>query len=123
MKKHNPFLLLGFLVLLGILAVAQTEQINSSKSVPQEKQDSEQPKYKPKDGYVPDEETAIAIAVAVWNSIYGKEKIKSEKPFRASLKDDVWTITGSLPKGRKGGTAIAEISKDDGRILRVIHGK
>ena len=32
--------------------------------------------YKPKEGYVPDAETAIAIAVAVWNPIYGKDKIE-----------------------------------------------
>src|SRR2546423_10224131 len=29
-------------------------------------------------GYVPDEQTAIAIAVAVWSPIYGKEKIEGE---------------------------------------------
>ena len=35
---------------------------------------------KPENGYVPDEATAIAIAVAVWNPIYGKEKIQKQKP-------------------------------------------
>lgn len=77
--------------------------------------------YKPKDGYVPDEQTAIAIAVAVWIPIYGREEIEKEKPYKATLKNGVWTVTGSLPEGYDGGTAIAEISKEDGRILRVIH--
>jgi len=77
---------------------------------------------KPETGYVPDEATAIKIAEAVWYPIYGKE-INNEKPFKAMLKDGTWIVTGSLPEGRLGGVAIAEISKNDGRILRVSHGK
>ena len=79
--------------------------------------------YKPKDGYVPDAETAIAIAVAVWNPIYGKDVIAQEKPYKASLSKGIWTVTGSLPENAPGGVAETDISKEDGRILRVIHGK
>ena len=78
---------------------------------------------KPKDGYVPDKETAIAIAVAVWSPIYGKEHIEERKPYNASLRDNVWYVSGSLPKDMLGGVPEMEISKDDGRILRVTHGK
>jgi hypothetical protein len=77
--------------------------------------------YKPKVGYVPNAETAIKIAVAVWIPIYGKEQIESEKPYIATLKSGVWTVTGTLPKGYVGGTAIAEISEETGCILRIIH--
>ncbi|MFA5252646.1 MAG: YbbC/YhhH family protein [Phycisphaerae bacterium] len=80
--------------------------------------------YKPKEGYVPDEKTAIRIAVAVWMPIYGEKEIEEEKPYRARLDKGVWTVEGSLPKGYdKGGVAEAEIGKDDGCILRVSHGK
>jgi len=79
--------------------------------------------YVPPRGFVPDEKTATRIAEAVWVPIYGEEVIRGEKPFVASLKSDVWTVHGSLPKGRVGGVAIAEISKSDGRILRVSHGR
>jgi hypothetical protein len=79
--------------------------------------------YKPKDGYVPNAETAIAIAVAVWNPIYGKDQIAKEKPYKAHLSKGIWTVEGSLPEGADGGVAEADISKDDGRILRVVHGK
>jgi hypothetical protein len=79
--------------------------------------------YMPKEGYVPNAETAIKIAVAVWEPIYGKKNIEEEKPYIASLKDGIWTVTGTLPEGSKGGTAIAEISKGSGCILRVIHEK
>lgn len=79
--------------------------------------------YKPKEGYVPDEKTAIRIAVAVWIPIYGEKKIEGEKPYHAKLDKGIWTVEGSLPKGWLGGVAVAEIAKDDGRILRVSHGK
>ena len=79
--------------------------------------------YKPDAGYVPDGQTAIKIAVAVWEPIYGVEKIAKEKPFHGYLKNGVWYVNGSLPDGWLGGVAEAEIAKDDGRILRISHGK
>jgi hypothetical protein len=84
-----------------------------------------EPKHNVKsaEGYVPDEATAIKIAVAVWEPIYGANHIAGEKPYHAALHDGVWTVTGSLPKQMLGGVAIAEISKQDGRILRVSHGR
>jgi hypothetical protein len=80
---------------------------------------SQKHSYVPPKGFVPDEKTAIRIAEAVWSPIYGEAMIQGEKPFVASLKSGVWTVRGSLPKGWVGGVAIAEISKSDGRILRV----
>jgi hypothetical protein len=79
--------------------------------------------YKPVEGYVPNEETAIAIAVAVWVPIYGKERIEEKKPYKAILKDGIWYVRGSIPQGWTGGVPEAEISKDNGQILRVSHGK
>ena len=84
---------------------------------------SQRHSYLPPKGFAPDEQTAMKIAEAVWSPIYGEENIKSEKPFVASLKNGVWTVHGSLPKGWVGGVAEAEISKSDGRILRVSHGQ
>ena len=79
---------------------------------------------KPKAGYVPDEKTAIAIAVAVWLPIYGEERIQKEKPFKAVLKDGVWHVEGTLsPENTLGGVAEAEILKEDGKILQISHGK
>ena len=86
---------------------------------------NEGPKHNvvPNDGYVPTKDVAIKIAVAVWEPIYGADRIADKKPFRATLANGVWTVEGSLPKGAKGGVPLAEISKVDGRILRVSHGK
>jgi len=78
---------------------------------------------RPPQGLVPDAATAIAIAVAVWTPLYGREKIAAQTPYRAELIDEQWTVTGSLPNGRLGGVAMAIIAKADGRIVRVSHGR
>jgi hypothetical protein len=85
--------------------------------------------FRPKHGYVPDAETAIKIAVAVWEPLYGAGHIAGEKPYRARLNNGKWIVEGSLPKSDpeadyvKGGVAIAEITRRDGRILRITHEK
>ena len=93
--------------------------------------------YKPEKGYVPDAKTAIRIAIAIWEPIYGVAQIQGQKPFNAKLNNGVWTVTGSLSgpeefidkdgnkmvKVTAGGVALIEIDKDSGCILRVIHGK
>jgi NTF2 fold immunity protein len=80
--------------------------------------------YVPVEGYVPTADVAIKIAVAVWEPIFGAQAIAEEKPYKATLAEGVWTVEGTLPKRyKKGGVALAEISKRDGRILRVAHGK
>ena len=88
--------------------------------------------YTPKSGYVPDSKTAVKIAEAVLIPVYGERQIASEKPFTAELRDNVWTIGGTLrcPDGKGGtttkclgGTAVVKISKLDGRILFMTHYK
>ena len=72
---------------------------------------------------MPDEATAIKIAEAVLSPIYGAEQISKEKPFVAKLKNGVWMVAGTLPRDRFGGVAVILISKADGKILGVTHGK
>jgi hypothetical protein len=86
---------------------------------------------KPADGFVPNSETAVKIAEAVLIPVYGRNKIESEQPFSAALKGNTWTVDGTLycPDGKggrttvhcKGGVAIVEIAKADGRILSMWH--
>lgn len=85
---------------------------------------SENGSFVPAKGFVPDAATASRIAEAVWIPIYGEKLIAREKPFKAMLHGEVWTVTGKdLPAGWEGGVAEADISKRDGRILRVTHGQ
>jgi hypothetical protein len=79
--------------------------------------------FRPKEGFVPDKKTAIAVAEAVLIPIYGKKQIDAEKPLRADLKDGIWTVSGTLPDGWDGGVAVVKLSKLDARIIDVIHYK
>ncbi len=72
---------------------------------------------------VPDAETAIAIAVAIWKPIYGAKEIQAQRPFKAKLIRGIWHVEGSLPAGMVGGVAEARISKTDGKVLYVLHSK
>jgi len=85
----------------------------------------------PKSGFVPDEKTAIAIAVAIWLPIYG-DHIFYKKPFVAKLDSTLnkWIVKGSItPKNKgevlyiRGGVPYIEINKKTAEVLRVIHGK
>ena len=77
----------------------------------------------PEHGMVPDETTAIAIALAVWRPIYGEQNIAHKAPYHARLANGEWTVEGSLPPGMRGGVPLAVIAQCDGRILRISHGR
>jgi hypothetical protein len=88
--------------------------------------------HAPKEGFVPDSTTAVKIAEAVLIPVYGKEKVESERPFKATLETGVWIVDGTLHcsdgKGGVttdcvGGTAEVKLSKVDGRVLWMIHYK
>ena len=82
----------------------------------------------PREGYVPNQETAVRIAEAVLIPIYGEKLVARERPFHATVKEKVWTVSGTLhcPDGGNacfGGTAMVQLSKEDGRILYITHFK
>ncbi len=83
---------------------------------------SQEHSYKPRNGFVPDERTAIRIAEAVLSAIYGEKQIKSEEPFSAKLQNGVWTVSGTIAEGVEGGVAEIKISKRTGTIISVTHG-
>ncbi len=78
--------------------------------------------YVQKEGFVPDQATAIRIAEAVWIPIQGEAEIADERPFNARLQGGIWVVTGPL-HADLGGVAHAEISRRDAHIIRVSHGK
>ena len=76
----------------------------------------------PRNGFVPDESTAVKIGQAAAIAQYGEKTISQEMPFRARLYGDTWLVIGTLhPEGADGGTAVIKISKTDGRILFMTH--
>lgn len=78
---------------------------------------------RPAAGFVPDSSTAVRIAEAVLAPVYGGVAVERQRPFTASLKDEVWTVEGTNPTQAIGGTAFLRISKFDGRILHMHHSR
>lgn len=103
--------------------VLNSEQVSKSCSNVPQSEGSEKHTYLPKEGYVPNEETAIKIAVAVWEPIYGVKKIAQEKPYKAKLQNGIWSVSGSLKSGWVGGVAEIEICKSTAQVVRLSHGK
>jgi hypothetical protein len=78
--------------------------------------------FQPKDGYVPNAETASAIAYAVALPIYGSRQLEEEKPFRAQLLNGTWTVLGTLNcKTCVGGTLVVQVDQMSGKILFLTH--
>ena len=116
MKAKTIFLALLFLI-VSTCATCSTKKLKSVDTIELDGS------IIPVNGRVPNQETAIRIAEAVWLPIYGR-LIYDSKPFKAQLVDDsIWVVEGTLPKGSIGGTPYAEIRKRDGKILKVSHGQ
>ncbi|MGI4829418.1 MAG: NTF2 fold immunity protein [Janthinobacterium lividum] len=76
----------------------------------------------PKAGMVPDIATATAIAYAIGVPVFGKKQMDDEQPFRADLKNGVWTVLGTIHCAScDGGTLIVQINRSDGKVLRLLH--
>jgi hypothetical protein len=110
-------MVLSILALTSVLAIAQA---NGPKNPAHPG-----PMFTPKGGFVPNEETAVKIAEAVLIPVYGEKQVLSERPFKATLKGDSWTVQGTLACAPHcvGGTALVEISKSTGQILQMFHTK
>ena len=111
--KHTVMLVGTASILLSVAATAQPSGAQ----------------FIPPGGFASDTVTALAIAHAVLNRVYGIKIIQDEEPLMTKDLGDRWLITGTLHCGGGpnvtclGGTAEVEISKEDGRVLRMAHGR
>lgn len=103
-----PRIIVGLLLCLQVGATAQPP--GRSTSIP------------PKNGYVPDEQTAVKIAEAILMPIFGTELVTGERPFHGHLEGNIWIIEGTLHT-ELGGVAMVKIQRSDGRVVSVVHGK
>ena len=97
-------------------------QSKQARHYPKPPEPEDGPGLRPKDGFVPNEQTAERIAEAVLIPIYGEAEVRSERPFKAILANGIWTVRGTLPPNSLGGTGVVRLAKSDGRILFMIHG-
>ncbi len=81
----------------------------------------------PRDGFVPNAEVAVTLAEAVLVPVYGKQTVAFERPFKASLRGNIWVVEGKVPcEGPPdavcpGGAGEVWISKRTGQILFMTH--
>jgi hypothetical protein len=123
MKLHrvsSVLLLLGFLLADGTAQQPQGQRMDEWKALEISLKGAKS--ILPKNGFVPDESTAIKIGEAAATAQYGEKVISEERPFHARLYGGTWIVKGTLhPQGASGGTAVIKVSKADGRILFMIH--
>lgn len=70
-------------------------------------------------GVIPDGDTAIAIAEAIFQPVFGKEYSANFVPYHARFNDGVWTVYGTPKEGSRGGTPMLKVQKSDGKVLEV----
>ena len=75
------------------------------------------------DTLISDKETATSVAEAILFKFYGKENIIAERPYEIYLIAGYWYIRGTLPDNRMGGTFEIIFSSQNGRVIRLTHGK
>ena len=75
----------------------------------------------PKEGLVPDKETAIKIAEVVLFRLYGEENIIAQRPYKVKKDDDIWWISGTLKPNELGSAFNIAISKQTSAILHLEH--
>ena len=76
----------------------------------------------PAAGWVSNQATAVAIARAVFTSVFGAKMVATEEPLHAARDGSVWHVWGTLHcKDCVGGVMEVMISARDGRIVRLFH--
>ena len=122
MKMNMTFALVfaGSILVCGLAQQREAKRIDEWEALDLSLKTSKS--MHPKNGFVPDQATAIKIGEAVAVAQFGEQRISREWPFRARLRGDIWTVMGTVhPQGAFGGTAVIKLSKLDGRVLFLIH--
>ena len=109
-------------MLCSRIALAQTPTPTSTLrpgEVPKWVQDYRVPG--PKEGLVPDKETAIKIAEVILFRLYGEEDTITQRPYKVKEEDNIWWISGTLKKNELGSAFNIAISKQTGAVLHLQH--
>lgn len=117
-------LLISVLFFVGIVSVPLSlGQTSVSPTIPPKPVSGNDRYPLPKEGLVPDKETAIKIAEAVLFRLYGEDSIKAQRPYVVREDDYIWWISGTLPKDNFGTVFNIGISKHTAAILRLTLGE
>ena len=108
------------LIALVCVAFGQTPSVPKLPHVPSGKMTKWGLDYKvplPKEGLVPDKETAIKIAEVVLFRLYGQENISNQKPYVVTHDENIWWVCGTLKEGMLGSSFKIAISQQTAAIL------
>ena len=67
---------------------------------------------------VPDAETAIRIAEAVWAPVYGQKRVEEQRPLQVGLVGNTWTVSGKAGDA-ENEPLIAMISRWTGEVFQI----
>lgn len=77
----------------------------------------------PSEVLIKDSITATTIAESILFGVYGQENIKSQRPYETYLIKSYWVISGTLPKGYKGGTFLLILDSRNSKVIKITHSK
>ena len=75
----------------------------------------------PKEGYVPDKDTAIKIAEVILFRLYGERDVTSQKPYVVTEDENIWWVCGTLKKDELGSSFTIAISRQTAAVLYLEH--
>lgn len=129
-RKTSRTAIRGFVVALSIAVVVVTSADAQPTTVPGTAKSkgrsdvASDGSVRPDEGFVPDEQTALAVAHVVLTRLYGADVVRSEEPFRVTSDGIVWNIEGKARLPTETGDPISiRILKSTGAILRVYAGE
>ncbi|MES2775458.1 MAG: NTF2 fold immunity protein [Bacteroidota bacterium] len=70
-----------------------------------------------------DKEAALNVIEPILFGIYSKGNIIKQRPYEVYMIDNYWVISGTLPKGYKGGCFLIIVDATNSKIVRLTHGK
>jgi len=76
-----------------------------------------------KNTIIKDSLSAITIAETILFDAFDKTSILDQKPYELHHINNYWIISGTLPKGYKGGTFLIILDDRNSEIIRITHGK
>jgi hypothetical protein len=120
MRTVKISLIIAILFAMGFMSAAVSfGQAAASTATPPRDLSDDYRTPLPKEGLVPDKETAIKIAEVVLFRLYGEQDIIRQRPYTVKKEDYIWWICGTLPKDTYGTVFNIGISQHTAAILHL----
>ena len=119
LKPLLSHLVASIVVLCAAIALGQGPSVPKLPHVPTGKMSASGLDYKvpfPKEGLIPDKETAIKVAEVILFRLYGEKNITAQRPYSVTKDESIWWVCGASPPALGSSFKIA-ISQQTGAIL------